>query len=526
MRKYFCLFVFCLTTFIPTKAQITFQKKIQNAKADWVGQTTDGGYILGGRSMCHYGPPNYNIDFFLDKFDSLGNLEWTKEFGDSIWEDAVASVCQTGDGGYAIAGFTMGFNSNTYYDTYIVKTNASGDTSWTRTYGTPKREQPNCIISTADGGTIVLGTWWDISALEYDMFLIKLNMNGDTTWTKYIDRTGSDHGLEIQQTSDHGYIVVGYDNGGGPIQDLILVKLDSSGNLMWGKSYGDSLGAEWGASVKQTIDGGYIVAAQNALNGANSSDVMLIKTDANGDTLWVRCYGGSDVDVANHVQQTSDSGYIVSGFTTSFGAGGNDIYLIKTDVNGGLLWSKTYGSGLDDGHSEIGNVQQTSDGGYILCSQIENTGLINHDAYIIKTDALGNSGCNETNPPTIQTTPTLQILSGGIYIQRRPLTITRPQTCLQNGCTPIILCDAMAVAQENLRDEINIFPNPASETVIIKIRNNTVKDQVQIYNSTGCLVKALTSTGTTEINIADLPGGLYYVRLRNNSCPPLIFIKY
>jgi hypothetical protein len=175
--------------------------------------------------------------------------------------------------------------------------------------------------------------------------------------------TNNEYTHSVQQTSDGGYIVAGhtYSFGAG-YADAFLIKTDANGNLQWFKTYGGAWW-EWFFPVQQTSDGGYILAGTTLSFGAGGGDAFLIKTDASGNLQWAKTYGGTVYDIAYSVQQTSDGGYIAVGRTYSFGAGVHDIILIKTDANGNLQWAKTYGGAYEDaGYS----VQQTSDGGYIV----------------------------------------------------------------------------------------------------------------------------------------------------------------
>jgi hypothetical protein len=167
--------------------------------------------------------------------------------------------------------------------------------------------------------------------------------------------------------------------------------------MSWWRTYGGT-GDDDGGSVKQTSDGGYIVAGLTESFGAGNWDVYLIKTSASGDTLWTKTYGGPNYDWGSSVQQTSDGGYIITGTTESFGAGNGDVYLIKTNISGDTLWTRTYG-GADD---ELGcSVQQTSDGGYIVASTTYSFGAGSADVYLIKTDANGNDAVKESSTPQL-----------------------------------------------------------------------------------------------------------------------------
>jgi len=193
---------------------------------------------------------------------------------------------------------------------------------------------------------------------------------------------------DVRQTSDGGYIVLGegFYWTGDFLDDfngfLCLIKTDAYGNVLWSKVYDAGDSADYGASVQQTSDGGYIVAGGTNSFGAGSYDVYLIKTDANGDILWSKVYGGMSDDRAFSIQQTIDGGYIVAGETKSFGTGGYNVYLIKADANGNILWTKIFGDTLGGGGWAY-SIKQTFDGGYIIAGD-----LYGRDC-LIKTDAMG-----------------------------------------------------------------------------------------------------------------------------------------
>jgi hypothetical protein len=351
-----------------------------------VQQTTDGGYIIAGYTESY----GVGSDVYLIKTDSTGDALWTKTYGGAD-TDYGYSVQQTSDGGYIVAGMTY-FYSLGYADVYLIKTNSTGDALWTKTYGGAGSDKGKSVQQTTDGGYIVAGETSSYGAGEYDydVYLIKTNASGDTLWTRTYGGENYDKGESVQQTTDGGYIVAGmtyfYDAGW---YDVYLIKTNSLGDTLWTRTYGGA-DVDCGYSVQQTTDGGYIVTGETHSYGAGAEDVYLIKTNASGDTLWTRTYGGAHYDAGNSVQQTTDGGYIVAGYTLSYGEGA-DVYLIKTNGSGDTLWTKTYGgSSTDWGES----VQQTSDGGYVVAGRTISYGAGNYDVYLIKIKPEG-SGIEE-----------------------------------------------------------------------------------------------------------------------------------
>jgi len=288
-----------------------------------VQQTTDEGYIIAG---CTYSFGVGEGDVWFIKTDDSGDTLWTKTYGGSSYDYAY-TVQQTTDEGYIMTGMTD-------YDVWLIKTNASGDTLWTKTFGSVNIDAGNCVQQTADSGYIITGSTRSFGAGEGDVWFIKTNASGDTLWTKTFGGSAADWGMSVQQTADGGYIISGGTESFGA-GDVWLIKTDESGDTTWTKTFGGS-DVDGGYSVQQTSDGGYIIAGYTGSFGAGGQDVWLIRTNALGDTLWTKTFGGSDIDYAYSVQQTTDAGYIITGVTESFGAGGYDVWLIKTGPEPGI----------------------------------------------------------------------------------------------------------------------------------------------------------------------------------------------
>ncbi|MFA5031837.1 MAG: T9SS type A sorting domain-containing protein [bacterium] len=340
-----------------------------------VKQTIDGGYVMTG-STNSYGAGG--SDVWLVKTDASGNTLWTKTFGDS-GNDMGYTVQQTFDRGYIITGYTDIYDTDTS-DFWLVKTDSLGDTLWTRSWGTPGYcDYGFSGQQTSDSGYIVTGCWHGAS--DYDLYLVKTDVSGDTLWTKTFGDTAQNWGESVQQTFDNGYIIAGRTtiNNEGVIW---LLKTDASGDTVWTKTLNKT---PWGKgrAVQQTFDSGYIVIGYTI---ADTEDICLIKTDSNGDTLWTRTFGGNSSDISYSVQQTSDSGYVLIGYTKSYGAGNYDAWLIKTDASGDTLWTKTFGgSAQDRGYS----VQETKDKGYIMTGWTASSGAGSYDLWLIRLSGVG-----------------------------------------------------------------------------------------------------------------------------------------
>ncbi len=340
-----------------------------------VRQTTDGGYVISG-STWSFGPGTPDSsNIYIVKTDSLGDTLWTKAFG-GTGGDWGCEVQQTTDGGYVVVGTTESFGGGS--GLLLLKIDMNGDTLWTKTYG----GSGYSIQLTSDGGYIICGSFGGI-------WLLKTDANGDTVWT----RAYNNHvGYSVQQTLDGGYIIAGI-TGVYPDYEIYYLKTNANGDTLWSKTYGEA-SWNWGSEVQQTTDGGYIITGY--IRNPGGAYVILIKTDADGDTVWVRTYG--DFWAWGYSgQQTADGGYIVTGLNADT-IGTNDLYIVKTNVNGDTLWTRTYGGT----HNDFGcSVRQTTDGGYIIAGQTSSFGAGHSDFWLLKTDTdtLGVRG-QEMNPAT------------------------------------------------------------------------------------------------------------------------------
>lgn len=367
-----------------SSAQLTWAKPYGGTDQDegwYVQQTSDGGYIAVGETWSSGAGWN---DVFVVKADAQGNVQWTKTYGGPD-SDFGYSIQQTSDKGYIIVGGTMSSGAGSS-DVYLIKVDTKGSTQWSRTYGGPNAEIGYAVQQTTDGGYVIVGETSSFGAGNKDIYLIKTDSKGKVQWTRTYGGPKDDSGKSVRQTSDGGYIIAGYtESFGNGDMDGYLVKTDEKGQVQWSRTYGGR-NLDVASSLEQTKDLGYVVVGGTILSDGGSYDVYLIKTDANGQIQWSKTYGGSGADWGNSVKQTSDEGYVIAGWTTS-GHGGMDFYLVKTDAKGEIQWAKTYGGPKDD---SARCVQRTSDGGYVIIGYTESLGAGKRDLYMIKADSNGD----------------------------------------------------------------------------------------------------------------------------------------
>ncbi|OFY36137.1 MAG: hypothetical protein A2W91_04955 [Bacteroidetes bacterium GWF2_38_335] len=454
-----------------------------------VQQTTDGSFIIACHAGSNDGDINNNNglrDYWILKLTEFGDTIWTKCYGGSNYDDAY-SIQQTTDGGYIVGGNSRSNNGDVHgnhglYDIWILKLNEFGDTLWSKCYGGSSEEHAESIQQTTDGGFIIAGYSGSIdgdvnenNGLS-DVWILKLNEYGDALWSKSYGGSDFDYSYSIQQTTDGGYIVAGLSesndgdvNGNHGTRDIWVLKLNEYGDTTWTRCYGGSYWEETN-SIQQTSDGGYIVAGSSYsndgdLNNNNGlSDYWILKLNEFGDTIWTKSYGGSNDDYSYSIQQTTDGGYIVAGYSNSndgdvFGNhGNNDYWVLKLDEYGDTLWTKCYGG---SGSEKTESLQKTTDGGSIIVGFSEsNDGDVNgfhgyFDSWVLKID---------------------------------DYTSTLVQETYKN---------------------IQIYPNPTYGMVNIK------SDKVQKVEVVNLIGEVILVSQNKMIDIKNQPSGVYYIKVFN-----------
>jgi hypothetical protein len=321
-------------------------------------------------------------------FTSYGSAEdegdtlWTRAYGDTE-EQVACAVDRTTDGGFIVAGYTSDFDGT---DFWVLKTDSGGDTLWARAYGTGDMEYAEAVTQTYDGGYIIAG--WVVEDTSgfwvYNLYVVKTDADGDTTWTWRYGGELYAYAYDVEQTPDSGFVVFG--KTGGPDfddYDAYLIRLDTDGDMLWTQVYGAHDDQE-GFDVELTSDGGYVLTGQTGT--CPDYDAYLIKVDANGDSLWGQTYGDSLLQIGYSLRPTSDGGYIIGGITYSTSSGLPDAYIVKTNSVGDALWIRSYGGDMDD---YVYSVWQTLEGSYIAAGYY---GLPRDvDIYFLKLDANGDT---------------------------------------------------------------------------------------------------------------------------------------
>ncbi|MBA3705868.1 MAG: T9SS type A sorting domain-containing protein [Bacteroidetes bacterium] len=454
---------------------------------------------------------NLFIFLFILNVNCHAQTYFQKVYQSSPFDQEGQDILQMPDGGYLIAGYTTNSTVNDL-DVHVIKTDAFGNTVWTKSYGGNKPDFPYHMIATLDGNYFLIGYSQSYGGGDWDILLWKIDPAGTLLWWKKYGGNGNDQARDIISTIDGNYMIVGWSNSSGAGgQDANLIKIDPIGAVIWSKTYG-GVSDDFGCSIKQCSDGNFILLGQTFSYGSGNGDAYLIKTNSNGDTTWTKTIGEAQNDEGVYITVNNDNSFTFL-IRDSCNVGMDiDTRVVKMDASGNILWSKTYGGTQKDTPKMI---QPTSDGGYIVAATSRSFGWINPDMWILKLNSSGDTtwtrhygGVNNEHCYVVREMP------DGSYIAVGKTASYGPDV------DPIFLklnpSGTLAVGTNEYKlsnNRVEIYPNPAEEFITVdfkgcKARKITIKNIMgqEVYN------KEINGEESLNIHLEDQPPGVYFVR--------------
>lgn len=358
-------------------AQITFQ--------EWYGASNGFDYSLSATAVSAGGyivavntdsTPSASMDMMLLRTDANGNETWRRYFGTSGW-DISTGVIETNDGGFALCGAWNGLGSDS---AVVIKTDANGNQQWQSVFlPTPGRAVAQDLLQLSDGSIIVCG--FTGASSTPDGFITKFNSSGIVVWQKVHGSPSMDEFLALEEVSGNGFILGGRTDSYSASADFWLVRTDANGDTLWTRGLGTAV-TEYAYDVTCTQDGGFAIFGEEYMSGG---DALLIKTNSSGVQQWLQTYDGGGWEFGRSLVETWDGGFALAGRKEN-PANSNHMWLIRADVNGTYLWDRTYPSSY---MSEGADLHITSDGGFLIAGYDNSLSGDPGQAYLVKTESAG-----------------------------------------------------------------------------------------------------------------------------------------
>jgi hypothetical protein len=502
MKKFFSLFAmfFLIGT---SFSQVTFQKLYSGGPYTSFAETaptSDGGYIVGGSVGAS------SSDYLLSKLTSSGQVSWAKHIGSWMGNETASRVGEVSTGGYYLLGTTS--STSVGGEINLIKFDVSGNIVWNKTYGS------NASIYSAasfpslrplpDGGFIISATLFEEDGMFFSLF--RVDASGSLLWTKtYGEMIGDkEECYDVERCSDGGFLMV----GDGQDTGLYTIKTDSNGNMQWAKKYATTANDYFpGTNVTTTADGGYLIGGSTYdFTGSYS---ILTKLDASGNVSWSKKYTNPANLMYGQASacQTADGGYA---FLSSFS---NYPFLIKTNASGKYLWSKYY-TLTGNAMSSQSTMNKTPDGGFIISSSYTDSTGMSSLGYLVKTNALGNSGCTEINDSVFDTPVSLSITSpfvSATYGTSGTISFISEDLVFSQSSD----CDTDVTVPENKENTFTVIaaPNPFSSSTTLQIFSEGLtseENHFELFDISGRKLRDLRFKGAgITIQREDLPSGIY-----------------
>jgi hypothetical protein len=489
------------------------------ASDDWfytINKTSDNNLLMIGATSS-FGAGG--SDVMVAKTNKDGDTLWTKTYGGAL-TDLGYNFTQMSDSGYLFCAMSSSWNGGTNSDAYLIRTNSNGDTLWTNSFGGADDESFYSAAELTPGGNIIAAGFTEsFGAGANDVFIVKLNANGNLIWAKAFGAFSYDFMYSMLLTSDGKILITGSTlSSGAGNNDAMVMKMDTLGNLLWTKTFG-STDVDEAYFATETPEGNYLVCGSTAF-GAGNYDAWLLKLDSSGVLFWNKTYGGSaGVEDANYIVAAAGGNYILAGRTGSFGAGNDDFFLFNVDTSGSLHWAKAIGGAFND--PGYGVTFLSFDNSIFLCGSTMSFGPgvgMYTNAMFVKTDTSGNGTCHTAVANVLVSSPTPVV--GNMMIQQASGTnVISTQTQVHTGLNILDACIPTGETEIENPSGVIVFPNPFQEEAEIRFTIEsgqpvvlTLRDILQRK----ILLRELKNS-PAKIQRGNLPDGIYFYELRNSN---------
>lgn len=515
MKTQNCLLLLALM-FISSQlcAQIVYQTTYGGSASDQsfslVG-TDDGGFLNFG-----YTSDLGTADFMLVKTDDEGQLEWSKALGGPSG-DFGQQVRRTLDNGFIMTGWTASYGAGDD-DVLLVKTDDEGTVEWAKTYGRDGTDRGRSVSQTADGGYVIFGHTSAFGLSANDLYLIKTDALGDTVFVKTFGgiESTNENGWWIEETSDGGFITTGNTAQGPGTSNLLMVKFDSAGDTLWTRAFGGEGGQTSGLCVLENENSEYIATGWTNAFGAGGRDVFTVKTDQDGTLIWSKTYGGIDNDDSQGIVIDPLGGYGIVGTSSSYnnkGLNADEVFTVWIEDNGDVSYASSFGGSQDE---LIFAVAASTSQGIAYAGTSDSQGQGAEDVLLVMT-LIDGAACDDNFVPTEQEDPQTAFEGAALaqsFLSDNPtqvlnavLSVDEPLDFQEDE-----VCVVSSLSEVNQNDLLTIYPNPS--TGMVKLQIDFRVQQVEVINALGALVDLIEIDGQeNNIDLSAETPGIYLIKV-------------
>jgi hypothetical protein len=346
-----------------------------------VVEVSTGGFACVGDTWSQ--GAGYN-DVWLVCTAADGSPIWSQTFGGSNYETGWA-VLEASSGGLVIAGETYSFGTG-LSDGWLLHTDATGNLLWNKTHGGQGSDVCKSLVEVSSGGFAIGGTTDNIDTASRDFWLLRTDATGVHQWNQTYGGAQPDEGEAVLEVSGGGFAIAGWTSSVGfGAEDVWLVRSDTNGNLLWSRNYGGKL-SDYAFSAIEVSTGGFLLVGGTGSFGAGNMDVWVLRTNAFGDLIWNQTYGGPDHDIGNAVIELSTGNFCIAATTHSYGGGIGNVWLLGIDSAGTPLWNQTFGGSI---YEEASSIIEVSTGGFAIIGSTSSYGAGEEDVWLLHVTTIG-----------------------------------------------------------------------------------------------------------------------------------------
>lgn len=507
IKSLFLLLALCCATWVSSQTLMFEKIYADSISSEAMSIQPDGtGYIMAGTVQV-----NGVLCVALIKLDSLGNIVWSNRYTTSASVFGL-DVKPVSTGGYIVA-LQKTITSSTY-DVGAIRISSTGTVISQVTWSGNGSEEIYEVAETSDGGFLFSGrsdSYGDMGAM-----LIKTDAALNLQWRRVYHGNRGSEGCSAKEVPSGGYVLTSrlFDSiTAGFVGHTMVVRVDINGDTLWTTTFGGITNSDEAEDIEVLPDGSFVVAGRTNSNASGLTDIFLAKLDSSGTLLWSKVYGGLSVELTYDIDITHDGGVIVGGWTESFGSGVDDYYLIRTDANGDTLWTAVTGT---PGGDFLYSIHETADKGFIMTGSSYPTPSSDYVMYVVKTDSTGTTGCGRKGSPTIVNPALFQESHLPVHYYSGNSTAPSGYAVLPITLGITTYCSNVSVPEaDHPSFTISIFPDPASDAVTIETDVQFAEASVLILNSLGQIVYTMqtSNTGVSRIDVSHLAEGIYTLQL-------------